>query len=136
MNDPEPLPPTEPRRHETTDANVSLLAWSAAGLALVLVLVFVLLRFTFMRFEIVAERTDSLPSALASNQTPPAPRLETNPSENLAKLRQHEDDVLSSYAWIDKPQSVVRIPINRAIHLLAERGLPEPAGPVTEKPKP
>ena len=40
------------------------------------------------------------------------------------KLRKHEEDVLESSAWIDKTAGKVRIPIDRAIELLSERGLP------------
>lgn len=135
MNNPEPLPLPE-RRYETTDANALYLTWFALGLAIVLALVLLLIRMTFRQFESVAKRTDELPSAVASDQTPPAPRLQTNPRDDLSKLRQHEDTVLTNYAWIDKPKDIVRVPIDRAIRLLAQRGLPEPDGPVTEKSKP
>ncbi len=32
--------------------------------------------------------------------------------------------MLKSYGWIDRDKGVVRIPIDRAIEILAERGLP------------
>ena len=136
MNDLDPLPSPERPKHETTDANAKYLAWSAIGLAVALALVLVLMRWTFWRFETIAERTDAAPSAVPGNQTPPAPRLQTNPSTALQKLQDREQQILTHYAWIDKPKSIVRIPIDQAIQVLAERGFPEPEGPVTEKPKP
>jgi hypothetical protein len=39
-------------------------------------------------------------------------------------MRAEEDKILKSYAWIDKEKNIVRIPIDRAIDILAERGLP------------
>ena len=35
-----------------------------------------------------------------------------------------EEQTLHSYGWVDQPAGVVRIPIDRAMELLAQRGLP------------
>jgi hypothetical protein len=35
-----------------------------------------------------------------------------------------EDSLLKSYGWIDRERGIVRIPIDRAIEILAQRGLP------------
>jgi hypothetical protein len=40
------------------------------------------------------------------------------------KLRAQEDAILTSYAWVDKKAGVARIPIDRAIEIVTERGLP------------
>ena len=55
---------------------------------------------------------------------PPEPRLQTNPREDLADLRRAEDRVLDSYGWVDKDAGIVRIPIDEAMRLTVERGLP------------
>ena len=55
---------------------------------------------------------------------PPEPRLQTNPREDLRALRAREDAVLNSYGWVDKTAGVVRIPIDEAIKLTVQRGLP------------
>ena len=55
---------------------------------------------------------------------PPEPRLQTDPREDLRVLKQAEDDALKSYGWIDKNAGVVRIPIDQAMKLTLERGLP------------
>jgi hypothetical protein len=55
---------------------------------------------------------------------PPEPRLEANPYQALQALRAREDHILEQYAWIDKAKGIVRIPIERAMDLAAERGLP------------
>jgi hypothetical protein len=46
------------------------------------------------------------------------------PGQELKATRAAEDLMLNSYAWVDKDKSLVRIPIQRAIDLLAQRGLP------------
>ena len=35
-----------------------------------------------------------------------------------------EEQTLNSYGWVDQQAGVVRIPIDRAMDLLAQRGLP------------
>ena len=57
-------------------------------------------------------------------RTPPDPRLEPFPLAPGQRLRAEEDAILTTYAWVDKQASVARIPIDRAIEVLAERGLP------------
>lgn len=54
----------------------------------------------------------------------PRPNLQLNPHEDLLALRAREDEELTNYGWIDRKAGVVRIPIKRAMELIAERGLP------------
>ncbi len=39
-------------------------------------------------------------------------------------LRAEQQELLGSYGWIDEENSVVHIPVERAMSLLVERGLP------------
>jgi hypothetical protein len=54
----------------------------------------------------------------------PEPRLETDERNEINSVREHEDEQLNSYGWVDQPAGVVHIPIERAMQLVAERGLP------------
>jgi len=54
----------------------------------------------------------------------PVPQLETNERTELNKIRLREEDTLSTYDYVDKNAGVVRIPIDRAMDLIAQRGLP------------
>ena len=63
-------------------------------------------------------------AAQQGNRLPPEPRLQTNPRADLADLRAQEENVLETYGWIDKNASVVRIPIEEAMKLTVQRGLP------------
>jgi hypothetical protein len=54
----------------------------------------------------------------------PEPRLIVTSGADLAELRAQEDAVLNTYGWVDRRSNVVRIPIQRAMELLAQRGLP------------
>ena len=57
-------------------------------------------------------------------EPPPAPRLQIDPHADLTALRAAKNAQLSSYGWIDRPGGVIRLPIDRAMQLTAERGLP------------
>jgi hypothetical protein len=69
-------------------------------------------------------------------QTFPEPRLETNERTEINDFRLGEEQTLNSYGWVDQNAGVVRIPITRAMDLIAQRGLPtKPAvGTVPESP--
>ena len=55
----------------------------------------------------------------------PPPRLEVKPGASLAKLRAAEDVDLNSYGWVDRNAGTVRIPIDRALQMILDRGLPD-----------
>jgi hypothetical protein len=54
----------------------------------------------------------------------PAPQLETNERGQLDQVRINEENTLSTYGWVDQPAGTVRIPIDRAMDLIVQRGLP------------
>jgi hypothetical protein len=54
----------------------------------------------------------------------PDPLLEKDEFTKINELRVREDRTLSSYDYIDKNAGTVRIPIERAMDLVAQRGLP------------
>jgi len=50
--------------------------------------------------------------------------LEDNERQQFGALVEKQDEVLASYDWVDQKNGVVRIPIDKAMDLLAQRGLP------------
>ena len=54
----------------------------------------------------------------------PQPRLETDERGQIRRFRLSEEQRLHSYDWVDQNAGIVRIPIDRAMDLIAERGLP------------
>ncbi len=59
-----------------------------------------------------------------AERLPPQPRLQVVPARDLQTARIDEEALLNSYGWVDPEAGVVRIPIERAIDVLAQRGLP------------
>jgi hypothetical protein len=55
----------------------------------------------------------------------PTPRLEEDDgNRDLTELHGREDLLLGHYSWIDRGQGTVRIPIERAMEIIAQKGLP------------
>jgi hypothetical protein len=62
----------------------------------------------------------------------PTPRVQTDDgNQDVADLHAREDVLLDNYTWVDKSQGKVRIPIERAMQIIAQRGLP--VAPATQE---
>ena len=58
-------------------------------------------------------------------QTFPTPRVQSDDgNQDVADLHTREDLLLSNYTWVDESKGTIRIPIERAMELIAQRGLP------------
>jgi hypothetical protein len=53
---------------------------------------------------------------------PPEPRLEVNPQDDFQEYLRQQHEILNSYAWTSRADGKVRIPIDRAMELVVERG--------------
>jgi hypothetical protein len=60
----------------------------------------------------------------AGRSLPAGPRLQVNPDRDIERLRAAEKTHLASYAWVDPAAGVVRIPIDRAMQLVAAGQVP------------
>ena len=58
------------------------------------------------------------------SDTFPQPLLENDERNELNDFRRQEEKQLNSYGWVDQKAGVVHVPIERAMQLMAERGLP------------
>jgi hypothetical protein len=52
----------------------------------------------------------------------PAPRVQTDETAQLHRLLAEQQARLSGYAWVDKQQGLARIPVERAMQLIVQRG--------------
>jgi len=105
--------------HEPMDVAGRPVLLAAIGLAIVLLLVaggqLLLLRHYAER----APEGGIQAEAPAEARTPPEPRLLVDPRSALLELRAEEDALLHGYAWVNREAGIVRIPIERAIDVLA-----------------
>jgi hypothetical protein len=113
--------------HEHSDVNIRAILVFGAVLIAVAVAVHVLIFGLFRYFDSREGVQGPLAYPLAASQgprEPPEPRLQTDPRQDLADMRAREDEQLQSYGWVDKNAGIVRIPIDAAMKLTLERGLP------------
>jgi hypothetical protein len=66
----------------------------------------------------------------------PAPNLQRDDEYELRDYRAKERAALADYGWVDPKAGIAHIPIDRAIDILAERGLPKPAPKPKADPAP
>ncbi len=65
----------------------------------------------------------------------PTPRLQLDDgNQDVANLHKREDLLLNNYSWVDQSKGVVRIPIERAMELVAQQGLPVAPAVQTQAP--
>jgi hypothetical protein len=114
-------------RHEEHDVQVRPIVIFGLGLIILTTVVLLLMDWMFDYLAAYHARLDVPRSPLSiSREPPPGPRLEVSPDQTLRELRTEEEAVLHSYGWVDRDAGIVRLPIDRAITLLTERGLPRP----------
>ena len=113
------------RGHEERDVAFQYITGAGIGLVVLIIVAVVSMSwlFDFFLAREIRSSPAANPLAIAGAQ-PPEPRLQTKPVEQLQRLRSEENLTLGTYGWIDREQGVVRIPIERAMDLIAERGLP------------
>ncbi len=120
--------------HELKDFRPKTIVLFAIALSAVILVVLLVSYALLWRFADIQARSQTPPSPLASTRPPaPGPRLQVNPAKDIQEMRAAEDATLDSYGWVNPKAGTVRIPIDRAIDLLAQRGLP--ARPTTEEQK-
>jgi hypothetical protein len=119
--------------HERRDVNVFQISAFGIGLLLgCIVVVFAMwamFDFLFSR-EDAKNATNPAASMMKERQMlPPEPRLQAEPKVELRDLRADENTILGSYGWVDPNKGIVRIPIDQAIDIVAQKGLPSKPSP-------
>jgi len=117
----------EKRDHERKDVDVPSLLTIAVLLFFSCVIIFLVV-WGMMRYFKLHEPAKTAGQAnlpVTRSEEFPNPRLQIKGAVDLANLRAAEEADLDSYGWIDRNSGTVRIPIDRAMQLLLERGLPD-----------
>ncbi len=127
--------------YETSDVHTGYVWIVAVGLIVTVAIVILgstLLFDDLHRREVATQdRTaiDRVTSSVAAQRIQfPEPRLQTAPQVDLAALRAREDAELNTYGWIDRQAGVVRLPIEQAMNLVAQHGLPLRGDPNVPSP--
>ena len=117
-------------RHEHRDVNVLALGKFAIGMVIVTVFSIGLVAgiFQYLLHRVGGAPLSRMESpATDARQLPPEPRLEETPAIDLQEMRAAEDNLQSTYGWLDQSAGTVRLPIDRAMDLVVQHGLPSRA---------
>jgi len=97
--------------------------WLTIGVVVVVILMWALYR-DFLHRQEAADRPVSPLVDRTERRLPPEPRLQSTPELDLQSYLAEERRRTSSYGWVDEAQGIVHIPVDRAMDLLLEQGLP------------
>ncbi len=122
--------------HEYTDINSGWTVFSVAVVAALVIGCCVVGRWIFGELLEPADKRSNTSLTGEGLVLPPKPRLEgiemisAANEENNARIveQQTELEQLQTYGWVNKEQRIVRIPIQRAMQLMIENGLPGSSG--------
>lgn len=113
------------RGHEQSDLSIKTLFW---GLVVLLVVTTAAALAMAVMWDVLDARIAGMqppPSPLVQTDVePPEPRLETTPREVRTRIDALRTLQASTYTWLDRDGGVARIPVERAMEILVERGLP------------
>jgi len=117
--------------YEHTDASVGVMVKFGFWLIVSAIIVHVGLALMYeLLIRQSAERVETKQYPMAVGQAPrlpAAPRLQQSPGNEIYDFRTKENEELSSYGWVDQNAGTVHIPIEDAMRLILERGLPSRA---------
>ena len=122
--------------YEQEDLSPTGVFYFMAGLAVVTVAIYFIV-FGMYRFldtyekahqpalsPMVTRPADTRSVTNADTQAFPEPRLERDEGTNFRESLEDQDRKLATYDWVDQDKGIVQIPIDRAMELIVERGLP------------
>src|SRR6185312_10138777 len=119
-----------PFGHESPGVRVRTILMVGVAFAVIVVVAVVVLRVVVGRYvipqhaQVVARRAT----------VPPAPRLQTSPTEAVGALRAEKQALLSTWSWTDTTHQFARIPIERAMELAAKQKAQEPSASAATTP--
>jgi hypothetical protein len=114
------------RAHEDSDVRATPVAIFLVSLVFLVLGAFLVVAWLFSWFETQeAARYRPMVGVAVEPELPPEPRLQPSPVRDLMEMRATEEETLRNYGWVNRQGGIVRVPVDRAMQLVLERGLPE-----------
>jgi hypothetical protein len=127
-HDPEYGPTPPGAKYEHTDIDVSVGYKFGLWLVVSMLISIAIVTGAFYYFEGQGRAANAAaqkyPLAVGQQKQPPTPNLQNQPFKDIYTLRQGEAERLGSYGWVDKDGGIARIPIDRAMDVMIEKGFP------------
>ena len=139
LNIPGLRPPAPPSGDENVRAILRFGLWMVVSAVVIYAALFGM----FQYFDRQAAVADPAQNPLLVGEKPPAtpvsrfpqPRLQANAAADLVKIQATEQEKLATYGWVDRNAGVVRMPIDQAMRLVAQRGVPVWPAPPPQPPQ-
>jgi hypothetical protein len=121
---------------EKADVQVTTIYWYLGALAIAVMLSYVVCVFVLRLTTKIAVEFDTPPPMIrqemgsAYEALPPEPRLQgvpghvTDPQTDLRRKLQADTAANEKYGWIDQSSGIAQIPVQDAMKIIAEKGLP------------
>lgn len=118
-------------RFEPKDVNAKNVIVTGICVLIGVWLVVFMVYFVLSSFENQRASVEQPPIPVASQRTsaPPEPRIQASPRTDLQRYEAQQSWLLTHYFWINKSKGVVAIPIEHAMELIAQRGIPPQKAP-------
>jgi hypothetical protein len=121
------MPETDAAKYEGRDLNPRAIAWFTAGLAILIVVALLAMAGLIRLLSRGEPPGQGLvtpgDTTVAAFDRSAQPDLQIAPIQDLRRMRAAEDAQLENYGWVDRQGGIAAIPIDRAMELVAERGL-------------
>jgi hypothetical protein len=114
--------------YEVSDANIKAVLGVAVGVLVFSIACAVIVQGMFWWFE-KGSTTKDLPKTERAKEEggkkyDNEPALQESPEADMIQFRKEQNAELGSYGWVNKEKGVVRIPVEEAMKLTLQRGLP------------
>lgn len=113
---------TEKLGHQGADVKFAPIKWTIIVFVVILAVVhlgvWVLYRYA-RNLEISRDVRRTFVEAIPPS--PPEPRLQVNPHDDLEEYLRQQQEILKTYGWVSRAQDQIHIPIERAMEIVVER---------------
>ena len=128
LNIPGLRPPAPPSGDENVRAILRFGLWMVVSAVVIYAALFGM----FQYFDRQAAAADPARNPLLVGEQPPAtpaarfpqPQLQSNAAADLVQIQSAEEEKLDTYGWVDRPAGITRMPVEQAMRLIAEHGVP------------
>lgn len=134
LNIPGLRPPAPPSGDENVRAILRFGLWMVVSAVVIYAVLFGM----FQYFDRQAAAADPARNPLLAGEPRPAtpaarfpqPQLQSNAAADLVKIQAAEEEKLATFGWVDRNAGIVRMPIEHAMQMVAQHGVPVwPAAP-------
>jgi hypothetical protein len=110
--------------YEVRDADAKSLLKFGFYLAVLLAVTLIAMRFVFGYLDRLTPLGPTASPFANAREIPTGPLLQANPHQDLLSFCAGQRQQVDGYAWLNKAGGIVQIPIDRAMDLTLQRGLP------------